>query len=114
MKLHELADTARDAVSVKKVYGEPYEKDGVTLIPAATVGGGAGGGGGKDERGQEGEGGGIGVGGRPVGAYVVRDGQVTWQPAIDVNRLFGTIAMVLIVYLATRVRITKIRAKSEP
>jgi hypothetical protein len=44
-----------------RVFAEPYEKDGVTVIAAATVAGGAGGGGGHDERGQEGEGGGFGV-----------------------------------------------------
>ncbi|MGW0183024.1 hypothetical protein [Nocardia sp. NPDC003345] len=26
------------------------------------------------------------MGGRPVGAYVLGDGQVRWQPALDVNR----------------------------
>ena len=25
--------------------------------------------------------------GRPVGAYVIRGGEVTWKPAVDVNRL---------------------------
>jgi uncharacterized spore protein YtfJ len=41
------------------VFGEPYEKDGVTIIPAARIRGGAGGGGGEDaddalaEHGQE-------------------------------------------------------------
>lgn len=112
MKLQELIATTRDAVSVKRVYAEPYEKDGVTVIPAAAVSGGGGGGSGKDERGQEGEGGGIGVAGRPVGAYVIKQGEVTWRPAIDVNRMLGTIAVVLIVYLVTRVRLTRIRAKS--
>jgi uncharacterized spore protein YtfJ len=34
----------RDAVTVKRVFGEPYQKNGVTVIPAAKVMGGGGGG----------------------------------------------------------------------
>ena len=55
MKVAELATTVRDAITVSRVFAEPYEQDGVTVIAAATVAGGAGGGGGHDERGQEGE-----------------------------------------------------------
>lgn len=36
---------ARDAMTVKRVYGDPVQSDGVTLVPAAAVRGGAGGGG---------------------------------------------------------------------
>jgi hypothetical protein len=64
MEVAELATTVRDAITVSRVFAEPYEKDGVTVIAAATVAGGAGGGGGHDERGQEGEGGGFGVSAR--------------------------------------------------
>jgi uncharacterized spore protein YtfJ len=71
MKVSEVFTTAKDAITVKRVYAEPYEKDGLTVIPAAVVGGGAGGGSGHDEKGQEGEGGGFGVSGRPAGAYVI-------------------------------------------
>jgi uncharacterized spore protein YtfJ len=79
---------ARDAITVRRVYGEPYERDGVTVIPAAAVGGGAGGGGGEDpERKQRGEGSGFGVGARPVGAYVIDGGGVRWEPATDLTRL---------------------------
>lgn len=34
---------ARDAMTVKRVYGDPVQSDGVTLVPAAAVRGGAGG-----------------------------------------------------------------------
>ena len=87
------------------MFTEPYEQDGVTVIAAATVAGGAGGGGGRDERGQEGEGGGFGVRARPAGAYVIKDGRVWWCPAVDVNRLVATVGAVAIAYLFTRVRI---------
>ena len=71
MNVTDVISSARDAITVERVYGEPYEKDGLTVIPVATVGGGAGGGSGHDEKGQEGEGGGFGLSGRPVGAYVI-------------------------------------------
>jgi len=38
---------ASDILSVKRVYGEPFEYDGVTIIPVAKVMGGSGGGGGQ-------------------------------------------------------------------
>ncbi len=111
MKLEDLATTARDALTVKKVFGEPYERDGLTVITAARVAGGAGGGGGHDEQGQEGEGGGFGVTAKPAGAYVVKDGNVVWRPAVDVNRLIATIGAVLIVYLTTRARLERARLR---
>lgn len=112
MKLDELATTARDMVSVRRVYGEPYREDGVTVIPAARVGGGGGGGQGTDNKGQEGEGGGFGAGGKPVGAYTIRNGDVRWVPAVDVNRVVSAICSVLVVFLLSRVRIAKLNAKA--
>src|ERR1035437_6566024 len=47
MDVHEVLNHARDAMTVKRVFGDPYEKDGVTVIPVANVMGGAGGGGGS-------------------------------------------------------------------
>ena len=79
----ELLQGARDAISVKRVFGDPIETEGVTIIPAAKVGGGGGGGGDNAHNG----GGGFGIGGKPVGAYVVKDGDVSWRPAVDVNRI---------------------------
>jgi uncharacterized spore protein YtfJ len=87
MGLSQLLDTARDALTVRRVFAEPYERDGVTVIAAARVRGAGGGGGGKDEHGQEGDGGGFVFTARPVGAYVLKDGAVAWQPAVDVERV---------------------------
>jgi uncharacterized spore protein YtfJ len=112
MKVSEFVTTAKDAITVKRVYAEPYEKDGLTVIPAAVVGGGAGGGSGHDEKGQEGEGGGFGVSGRPAGAYVIKDGQVSWRPAVDPNRIVSAVAMVLVAYLLSRPRMVRARAKA--
>jgi hypothetical protein len=59
---------AQDTVTVQRVYGEPYEKNGVTLIPAAKMAGGGGAGGGDDPSGGgSGSGGGFGIAGSPCG-----------------------------------------------
>ena len=47
MDPNELMQQVRDALTVKRVIGEPYERDGLTVIPAAAIRGGAGGGGGE-------------------------------------------------------------------
>lgn len=113
MDVNELMSKARDSLTVQRVFAPPVERDGVTLVPAALVAGGGGGGTGHDEKGQEGEGGGFGMGARPAGAYLIKDGQVTWRPAIDVNRIVGTIGAVLVVYLLMRPRMVKARAKAK-
>lgn len=102
MTLKDVLASARDAVTARHVFAEPYEKDGVTVIAAASVAGGGGGGGGHDEQGHEGEGGGFGLAGRPEGVFVIRGGDVRWQPAVDVNRLVLTAGVVAVVYLITR------------
>jgi uncharacterized spore protein YtfJ len=81
----EILEGARDAMTVGRVYGEPIEQEGVTVVPAAVVGGGGGGGGGGDDT-QNG-GAGFGLRARPVGAYVIRGQDVTWVPAVDVSRI---------------------------
>ena len=83
MNVDELLSGARDAISVRRVFGDPIEHDGVVVIPAAAVGGGGGGGGDHEENG----GGGFGLRARPVGAYMIKDGEVSWKPAIDPSRL---------------------------
>ena len=55
----ETIEQAKEAMTVRRVFGDPYEKNGVTMIPAARVQGGAGGGRGE---GPEGEGSGRGSG----------------------------------------------------
>lgn len=112
MKVNEVLSTAKDAITVKRVYAEPYEKDGLTVIPAAVIGGGAGGGAGHDDKGQEGEGGGFGVSGRPAGAYVIKDGQVSWRPAVDPNRIVAIVGLVAVAYLLSRPRMVRARARA--
>ncbi|HTE65133.1 MAG TPA: sporulation protein [Candidatus Binatia bacterium] len=83
MNVDEMLTGVRDAITVKRVYGDPIEKNGVTLIPAAKLSGGAGGGGDEANNG----GGGFGLRARPVGAYIIRGNEVTWEPAVDVTRM---------------------------
>jgi len=113
VKIDELVEKARDTISVRRVYSEPYEQNGTTVITAAVVGGGGGVGTGKDQKGQEGEGGGFGATGRPVGAYVISGGRVSWLPAFDVNRVATGLAAVVIAFLVTRARVAKARAKAD-
>jgi uncharacterized spore protein YtfJ len=113
MRIDELTTAARDALSAKRVYAEPVERDGVTVIGVAAVGGAGGGGQGEDDKGQHGVGGGFGLTARPVGAYVLKGGNVGWMPAVDVNRLLTSLATVLVVYLLTRSRMARARLKAE-
>ena len=73
-------DAAHDALTVRRVFGESYEADGATGMgrdPKSETGGpnaeGTGGGGG------------FGVCAQPAGVFVIRDGEVTWKPALDLN-----------------------------
>jgi uncharacterized spore protein YtfJ len=112
MDVRDVIDQARDALTVKRVFGEPYERDGTTIIPAARVQGGAGGGSGEDPQGQgKGSGSGFGMTARPVGAFVIRDGELSWRPAVDVNRIVLGGQVVAIVALLTIRAFIKARAK---
>jgi len=86
-ELQQVVADARDIVTARRVYGEPYEKNGLTVIPAASVRGAVGGGTGQHGEEDAGIGGGFGVTARPVGAWVIRGEEAIWQPAIDVNRI---------------------------
>jgi uncharacterized spore protein YtfJ len=107
MRTAEMVSSLRDAMTVSRVFGEPYERNGVTVIPAAAFRGGAGGGTGKKgETGEEGEGGGFGLMLRPAGAYVLKDGVVSWQPAVDVNRIVTVTVLgwITVAWLLARAR----------
>lgn len=112
MELQDLLGQARDAVTVKRVFGEPCEKNGVTLVPVARVMGGAGWGGPSGPAAAAGAtagephtaastGMGYGVMASPAGIYVIAGDRVTWQPAVDVNRLAVVGGAVAIVFFLT-------------
>lgn len=104
---------AEDAISVRRVFGEPYEKEGVTVIPTARVTGGAGGGRGEAPDGEgSGTGTGFGLSAKPVGVFVIADGDVRWRPAVDVNRVILGGQLVAITALLMIRAIAKARARS--
>jgi len=82
-----LMDSWKDSYTVRRVYGDPIEKDGVIVIPVAKVAGGGGGGAGAEPGEGEGEGGGFGGMAKPVGVYVVTAEGVQWKPALDITAL---------------------------
>jgi uncharacterized spore protein YtfJ len=107
-----LAST-RDSMTVRTVFGEPITQNGVTVVPVARVRGAGGGGHGEGPAGSAseppdgtaaeqpampapagkragkgtGEGLGFSLRATPVGVFIIKDGKVSWQPAVDVNRL---------------------------
>jgi uncharacterized spore protein YtfJ len=111
MKYEQLLTQAKDSLNGSRVYAEAYQQDGMTVITAASVMGGAGGGTGTDDSGQEGEGGGLGLTARPTGAFVIKDGAVSWVPAVDVNRAVAAAAVVACVAIVCATRIARIRAR---
>ena len=113
MDVENLLAKVSDNLSARRAFGTAYEKDGMLIIPVAIVAGGGGGGTARTRPGgsaarhggppQEGPaahgtapqdsapqdsgrtdaGGGFGGLVLPSGAYVVKDGQVRWVPAVD-------------------------------
>ena len=93
MNVDEMLTGVRESMTARTVFNEPIERNGVTIIPAAKVRGGGGGGGDANQN----AGGGFGITAKPAGAYVVRGDRVSWEPAIDVNRIVlgGQIALIV-------------------
>jgi len=83
MDVQQVLAGAQESMSVRRVFGDPIQVDGSTIVPVAKIGGGGGGGAkGTDEGGV-----GFGLAARPAGVYVIRNGDARWRPAIDVNRV---------------------------
>lgn len=67
------------------VHGKPYETpDGTTVIPVAEVRG-------RARRGGESN---LKVKTRPVGVFVIKDGNAKWRPAVDKTRI--TLAAIVV------------------
>ena len=58
-----------------------------------------------------GSGGGFGLSARPVGMFLIRGDELTWRPAVDVNRVVLGAQVVAVVALLTIRSIVKARAK---
>ncbi|WIM94172.1 spore germination protein GerW family protein [Actinoplanes oblitus] len=108
------ARAATDNAVVSRVFGEPVERDGIILLPVAKVAAGGGGGGGSgvakpgDEAvsaPQQGEGSGAGYGlsAKPAGVFIIKNGDVSWKPAVDVNKvILGGQAVAVVALLVAR------------
>ncbi len=106
-------DNARSAILGQRVFGEAYVVGDTTVIPVSIVRGGGGAGTGEGQGPADttsadgttpqgsGAGAGFGINARPVGVYVVRDGEVDWKPAFDPMRVAIGGQIVAIVALLT-------------
>ncbi len=137
MQVDDILAQARDTMTVRRVFGEPIERDGVTVIPVANVMGGGGGGSGEgpwppargngssatgegavDATGSDatpsgsGSGAGFGMRATPAGVYVIKDGVVHWEPAMDLTRVAIMGQIVGIVFLLVLRSVLKSRAKA--
>ena len=122
MDIEEMVKGTRDAMNVKRVFGDPVVRNGVTVIPVANVMGGGGGGSGEmvhDEaagpgadRPVGGSGGGFGVRATPAGVYVVKGEDIRWVPAVDATRIALMGQLVVIVLLLVLRSLLRGRTKS--
>ena len=104
-----ILDQVKDVVTGATVFGQPYEKNGVTVIPAAKVSGGGGGGGGEGS--DQAGGAGVGLDARPAGAFVIKGDDVSWIPAIDINRVIFMGQVVLLAAILSWRSVARLRAK---
>ncbi|MCM0639209.1 hypothetical protein [Cellulomonas wangsupingiae] len=117
-----LTRAAEDTFTVRRVFGEAYERDGCFVVPVARVtgmtGSGAGSGGGDVSPGEheggaepgsrtawhaahgtgDGGGGGFAAHVKPIGVFVVDGSGAHWQPTLDVNRVIlgGQLAVAVV------------------
>jgi len=108
-RLGKLAEAIGGSASAKAVFGEPVERDGVTVIPVARVrygfgaGSGRGGGRRRGRKGDEGDeeqfgsGGGGGLQASPIGYIELQDGRARFVRVDDRTRLLGMVALPLAV-----------------
>ncbi len=90
--IEQLAQRLGISANAATIYGEPVERGGVTVIPAAKAMYGFGGGTGS-KAGEEGTGGGGGVAIKPVGYIEIKDGQTRFRSIHDPQNLVKTIAV---------------------
>jgi uncharacterized spore protein YtfJ len=88
MDVEELLSKVTDNLTVARVFGEPIHHGEILIVPVARIRGGAGGGGGTGATATEqGSGGGGGIDAKPAGVFVIKQGSVSWRPAVDVTRI---------------------------
>ncbi len=107
MDLQNVLAGAQDALNVRRVFGEPITVDHTTLVPTALIGGGGGGGTDAAHGGA-----GFGMKGRPSGVFVLHGDDVSWKPAVDVNRIVlgGQLVAVAVLLFLTSVMLRRAHA----
>lgn len=115
-----LADAIRDVMDravAGTVFGVPVRHEGVALVPVARMNAWSYGEPTVDPPPGPAAGG-MRVAARPVGAYVLAGGRVSWRPAIDVNKIIlGGQIMAVVALLTVRAVIrarSGCRAPAEP
>jgi hypothetical protein len=79
MKLRDALDTIVADPAASRVYGQPYETaDGVTIVPVAKVRG-------RTRPGTEEAD--LRLNAKPVGVFVIKNGEASWVPAVDATRI---------------------------
>ena len=107
-----------DSTAAGRVFGAPITQDGLTILPVAKVSGGGGGGGGtspaEDGRDASGSGGGVGTSAKPLGVFVIKDGNVGWRPAVDVNKVIVGGQIIVVAALLLIRAMIKARTRAIP
>ena len=80
-----LAERIGGRAGAATVFGEPVERDDVTVIPVARAAWGFGGGSGTRAEGEDGEGGGGGAMAWPVGYIELSGGTTRFRPIVDLR-----------------------------
>ena len=103
MTPEEILQRAGEQFSVRRVFGEPIEHDGVVVVPVSVSVLGGGGGAGPDD---QGSGGGLGGVVRGIGVYAIGNGTVRFVPAVDTTALavLGLAAVALLLRTRRRLR----------
>lgn len=99
-------------VDARHIFGEPVEREGVTVIPVARAAYGFGGGGGKKGE-EEGSGGGGGVAMKPVGYIEIRNDKTRFRSIHDPFVYAAVITALAPLVIFTALRLTRIFRKSE-
>jgi uncharacterized spore protein YtfJ len=99
--LARLAERVGARFDASNVFGAPVERDGVTVVPVATIRFGLGGGGGSDPRkGQDGEGGGAAGSASATGYIELKDGRSRFVPVVHPARMLLLVGLMSLVGFA--------------
>jgi uncharacterized spore protein YtfJ len=103
--LERIGQTVGDRAQASAIFGEPVEREGVTVVPVAKARfafGGGGGGGTREEREGFGRGGGGGVAVTPIGYIEVRDENSSFKRISTSADLLALVAAASLALIAIR------------